>query len=170
MHREDLLAELERQHTAAWGWALTCCWRDAAEAEDVLHTAYLKVLDGRARFEGRASFRTFLLGVVLRTARERRRRFGVRRRLLRYWRDAIPRPAPADPELDLAQSDRAAQLQVALAQLSARQRDVLHLVFYEGCTLAEAAEVMGARIGTVRTHYERGKAALRRRLSPEGMA
>ena len=49
----------------------------------------------------------------------------------------------------------------------AAQREVLHLVFYEGCSLAEAAEVMGARLGTVRTHYERGKAALRKRLSPE---
>lgn len=168
MHPDDVHAELERQHAAAWGWALACCDREVAEAEDVLQTAYLKVLDGRARFGGRATFRTFLLGVVHRTALERRRRLGVRRRLLELWSDAVPRPAPADPEHDHLQSEGAARLRAALARLPTRQREVLHLVFYEGCTLAEAAEVMGAQLGTVRTHYERGKAALRKRLTLEG--
>jgi RNA polymerase sigma-70 factor (ECF subfamily) len=170
MHRDDVSDELERQHPAAWGWALACCDRDRYEAEDVLQTAYLRVLDGTARFDGRAAFRTFLFGVVHRTALERRRRFIVRRLLLDRWGDAVPRPVPLDPEHEHLQADQAERLAGALGELPGRQREVLHLVFYQGCTLAEAAEVMGARLGTVRTHYERGKTALRKRLIPEGLA
>ena len=39
-----------------------------------MHTAYLKLLDGRATFDGRSEFRAFLFGVIRRTARDERRR------------------------------------------------------------------------------------------------
>jgi RNA polymerase sigma-70 factor (ECF subfamily) len=45
--------------------------------------------------------------------------------------------------------------------LPERQRDVLHLVFYQDLTIAQAAEVLGVALGTARVHYERGKARLR---------
>ncbi len=169
VHRDDIAAELERHHAAAWGWALACCGRDTTEAEDVLHTAYLKLLDGRARYDGRSAFRTFLFGVLHRTASERRRRSAAQRLLLLRWGESVPRPAAADPGHDHFEADRRSRLKAALATLSPRQRDVLHLVFYEGCTLAEAAAVLNARLGTVRTHYERGKVALRKQLAAEDM-
>jgi DNA-directed RNA polymerase specialized sigma24 family protein len=52
---------------------MRCCQGERAEAEDVLHLAYCKVLDGRARFEQRSSFKTWLFGVINRTAREQAR-------------------------------------------------------------------------------------------------
>jgi DNA-directed RNA polymerase specialized sigma24 family protein len=41
---------------------------------------------------------------------------------------------------------------------------VLHLVFYQDFSLSEAAQAMGISLGSTRTHYERAKATLRRRL------
>jgi DNA-directed RNA polymerase specialized sigma24 family protein len=61
MSPADLAPELERLHPAAFGWALSCCRWDRAAAEDVLQASYLKLLDGRARFDGRSSLKT--LGV-----------------------------------------------------------------------------------------------------------
>ena len=72
-----------------------------------------------------------------------------------------------DPATALARADETARLVRALGRLSARQRQVLHLVFYEDLTIAEAAVVAGVSLGTAHTHYERGKAALRKLLEEE---
>ena len=45
---------------------------------------------------------------------------------------------------------------------------MLHLVFYQDLTIADAAEILGVSVGSARTHYERGKAQLRRLLGENG--
>src|SRR5947207_45862 len=72
-----------------------------------------------------------------------------------------------DPAAALVRADETARLVRALGRLSGRQRQVLHLVFYEGLTIAEAAAIAGVSVGTARTHYERGKTALRTLLGEE---
>jgi len=166
MHDPDLERQLEEHHEAAFGWALSCCGWDRATAQDVLQTAYLKVLQGRAKFAGRSSFRTFLFGVIRRTAAEHRRA-GMLRRLLPLSRlDGRPegRSSETDPAMAVERSEEAARLVAALRALPGRQREVLHLVFYQDLSIAEAAEVIGVSLGTARTHYERGKQRLRRLL------
>ncbi len=166
MTAAELDAELERHHPESFGWARSCCRGNRSEAEDVLQASYLKVLDGRARFDGRSSFKTWLFGVIRLTAAEERRS-----RLLRRWWQARPSgpasdpvdPAP-DPATALERSDTAYRLRAALARLAERQRAVLHLVFYQDLSIQEAAVVLGIAVGTARVHYERGKRRLRRLL------
>ena len=169
MSPAELTAELEQLHAAAFGWALSCCGWDRPAAEDVLQASYLKLLDGRARFDGRSSFRTFVLGVIARTAREVRRRSALRRWLPLASLVLGPEAEDGrpDPATALARADDTTRLVRALERLSTRQRQVLHLVFYEDLTIAEAAAVAGISVGTARTHYERGKAALRKLLEKE---
>src|ERR1700737_868277 len=66
--------QLEALHPHSFGWAMACCDRRREEAEDVLHDAYVAVLDGQARFDGRSALKTWLFGVIRRTASARRRR------------------------------------------------------------------------------------------------
>jgi RNA polymerase sigma-70 factor (ECF subfamily) len=61
--------------------------------------------------------------------------------------------------------ERAQEMRTVLSQLPARQAEVLHLVFYQDLTLNEAAQVMKISLGSVRQHYERGKARLRSLLT-----
>src|SRR2546426_12439681 len=132
MSPADLTATLEELHAAAFGWALSCCGWDRSAAEDVLQATYLKLLDGRARFDGRSTFRTFVFGVIARTAREARRRTALRRWLplaaLLLGPEAVDgRP---DPAAALVRADETARLVCALGRVSEGPRPGLHLVVY----------------------------------------
>ena len=73
------------------------------------------------------------------------------------------------PELELEWSELQRRFRQALAELPKRQRETLHLVFYQDLSVAEAAEVMNISIGSARRHYERGKKRLRESLDREGV-
>lgn len=165
----ELEARLAELHEESFGWALSCCgWVDA-DAEDVLQNTYVKVISGRARFGGRSAFRTWLFGVIRQTAREHRRRErsqSERAELLAREPGAGRTRAPRPDERQEI-SERSRVLLEALDELPDRQREVLHLVFYQDLTIREAAEVMEVSLGTARVHYERGKQRLRGLLSPE---
>jgi RNA polymerase sigma-70 factor (ECF subfamily) len=168
MDLTDFRDELELLHPASFGWALWCCDHRREEAEDVLQTAYLKVLEGTARFDGRSSLRTWFFAVVRRTAWEQKRRRWVRELLLGHWLAQQPALLVEHAQLaGLTGSEESHALRLALAMLSVRQREVLHLVFYQELTVEEAAKVLGTSLGTARTHFERGKARLRELLKSE---
>jgi RNA polymerase sigma-70 factor (ECF subfamily) len=158
---QELRRAIEELHEASFAWALACCaWR-REEAEDVLQTAYLKVLDGRARFDGRAAVKTWLFAVIRNTAADRRRQSWLGTLgLERLWQRRVePAAAPGDGD-----EERRRRVRAALGGLAARQREVLDLVFFHGLTIEEAAEVMGVSVGSARVHYERGKKNLSERL------
>jgi RNA polymerase sigma-70 factor (ECF subfamily) len=168
MDKNELHDELERLHPASFGWALWCCDHRRDEAEEVLQAAYLKVLEGGAHFEGRAALRTWFFSVVRRTAWEQRRRRWARELLLGRWLTQQPALAPHPaPDEALRSSEESHALLRMLAKLPARQREVLHLVFYQDLTIEEAAKVLNISLGTARIHFERGKTRLRSLLAQE---
>ncbi len=157
-------------HTASFGWALLCCNHRRDEAEDVLQTTYLKVMEEKAMFGGESSLRTWLFSVIRQTAAEQRRRRWLRMQIFDRWQAGLPVPSHApDPEDMASTSESNRALLQALAVLSARQREVLHLVFYQELTIGEAAQVLNLKLGTARTHFERGKRQLRKVLDAMGV-
>lgn len=165
MDEPDLRCAIERHHAECFGWALACCGRDRAEAEDVLQASYLKILDGRAKFDDRSSIRTWIFGVIRRTASEERRRALLGIRVRERQRVVLPISTEQPDIGTLDDARRSATLITALETLASRQREVLQLVFYHDMTIEDAARVMRVSLGTARTHYERGKARLRARLN-----
>jgi RNA polymerase sigma-70 factor (ECF subfamily) len=156
-----LARELEALHPHCFGWAMACCDRRSEVAEDVLHDVYAKVLDGSARFGGESTMRTWLFGVIRKTAAARLRKERLHYILGIRHAARADRPAAAtSPEDDAIQSDRRARLRRALSDLSARQREVLELVFYHDLTLEDAATIMQVSSGSAHRHYHRGKARL----------
>lgn len=156
----ELRRQLEQAHPDSFGWAMACCGRDRDDAEEVLQTVYLTVLDGHARYEGRSTFRTWLFGVIRRTAAAERRKGWLRGLLLKREADGLKPETCSPPDAEVERDSRASTLRHALAHLAARQREVLQLVFYHDMTVDEAAIVMGVGVGSARTHYARGKARL----------
>jgi len=152
-------AELEQLHPASYAWSLSCCRRDRDEAEEVLQDVYVKILEGKARFDGRSSLKTWLFAVIRRTAASRARRRVVRDLLLAKWVRQEVEVAPVE------YSENAAILLEALQKLARRQREVLELVFYHDMTIEDAAAALKVSLGTARVHYERGKKRLLAQLN-----
>jgi len=153
MSPADLTAELEQLHAAAFGWALKLLWLGSDRAEDVLQASYLKLLDAARASKGRSSFRTFVLGVIARTAREARRRSALRRWLPLASLVLGPESGGRPPDLcDGARPGRGYDPAGARTRAAVgAPAQVLHLVFYEDLTIAEAAAVAGISVGTART-------------------
>ena len=166
MEIPELKTELEKLHKSSFGWALSCCSHDHALAEEVLQTVYLKILQGKARYEGASTFRTWLFAVIRNTA------ISERRKVLLQTISAAPSNADhshSELVVEFERSERQQRFQQALRALPSRQRETLHLVFYQDLTLREAAEVMKISIGSARQHYERGKKRLRELLDQEAV-
>ncbi len=169
MTETDLEGELERLHASSFRWALCCSRRNREDAQDVLQTSYLKILEGKARFDGRSNFKTFLFGVIRRTAAEHRRRDWLRGlRLARWGRLVAASSAEPSPDAAAEVSQRRIRLMSALAKLARRQREVLELVFQHDLTIEEAAETIGISVGSARVHYERGKKRLLKKMQGPG--
>src|SRR5258707_2443278 len=119
----ELKAELETLHSASFGWALQCCRRDRAEAEEVLQTVYLKILEGKACFRGEASLKTWLFAVIRKTAIGEHRKNLLRK--LR-WVDSSEQAntlasSLEQPEVAFEKSEAQALFQKALKILPRRQ-------------------------------------------------
>jgi RNA polymerase sigma-70 factor (ECF subfamily) len=159
---------MKLNHTSAFGWALCCCHGNRDEAVDVLHTAYVQVLEkGDHSFGGKSSFKTWLFAVIRNTAKKRR--YQVSRRLMKLQSLAM-RGRAQDEEADnhCYRSEIREKLFQLLHRISPRQRQILQLVFYHNLTLEEAAAVMSISLGSARTHYERGKARLKTEMRKAG--
>jgi RNA polymerase sigma-70 factor (sigma-E family) len=81
-----------------------------------------------------------------------------RRRVREVSSDDAPEPGVAD---DSARVEIAMVLQAALARLTARQRAVLVLRFYEDRAEAEIADILSCSIGTVKSQTHKALRAMR---------
>ena len=151
---------LEAIHSQVFGWALSRCYYDHAAAEDLMQSAYVELLSGKARFDKQSSLKTFVFGVVQNLARSRYRRLASRLRLVKQYHATTPVEVA---EIETPGEETAIwQFVKALPQ---RQRDIIELVFCRDLTVEEASAVMGVTTGTGRVHYDRAKKALRKQLA-----
>lgn len=153
-------------HDAAYGWALSRTDYDEHEAQDIMQTAYVRILQGSAVFRGQSSLKTWLFGLIHGLARARRRRLWRRTRLwLRFAPSELGADASVDPVAAAADAQTTQHILRALDQLPKRQRDVVELVYYRGSSVAGAANILGMSVGSARTHFARAKQTLTQELT-----
>jgi len=162
VHSGTLEEQLEALHPESYAWARACCGRRADEAEEVLQTVYLKIIEGKARFRGESSLKTWLFSVIRHTAAGYFRWRRIRERLRQD-----PQPSEETVETLAERRESAKNIVRALARISTRQRQVLELVFYHDMTVEEAAATLGLSVGSARVHYHRGKRRLAELLKEE---
>jgi len=143
---------LKKHHQSTFFWACQCCNYREEEAKEVLQMVYLKIIEKKAIYNEKAAFKTWLFSVIRYTAIDFLKKENVFENLENL--------EIAEEEIKQDRIDYKA----LLLKLPKRQHQVLLLAFYHEMTLENIAKITGLHIGTVRTHYERGKEALRRHL------
>ena len=140
--------------TQAEVWRFTAALVDPGAADDLTQETYLRAFKALPGFEGRAQIRTWLLGIARRTCADHLRAVVRRRRLdARLATQALTDlPAP-DPAHRLAGDD-------LLKRLSEERRTAFVLTQVIGLSYADAAEVEGVPVGTIRSRVARARADL----------
>jgi RNA polymerase sigma-70 factor (ECF subfamily) len=138
-------------------WRLCAALGDRQSADDLTQETYLRAFGSLHRFEGRSSVRTWLLTIARRVCADAVR--SRRRRQVTLVPDqgdleALGRPVDAD---GVAESATVTDL---LARLDADRREAFVLTQLLGLPYAEAAEVAGCPVGTIRSRVARARADL----------
>jgi RNA polymerase sigma-70 factor (ECF subfamily) len=134
-----------------------------ADALDAVQEGFVKALTHLRSFQGRSSFKTWLLRVVSNAAldlgRQRGRREALSLDLAEAHDGEGPQPLSADPTSGLERADLRQLLDSALASLPEAQRRTFTLHADAGLSYREVADVLGISIGTVmsRLYYARQK-------------
>lgn len=130
--------------------------RDAAAADDLVQTTFLRAMEKAHLFEPGTELRAWLLTIA-------RNHFlsGEKRRLRREVEDvdgaftgSLATDASQDAIMDLADAE------YAMAALSPDAQEILRLVAMEGRSYDEAADIAGVEVGTVKSRIHRARAAL----------
>ncbi|HYE13918.1 MAG TPA: RNA polymerase sigma factor [Pyrinomonadaceae bacterium] len=137
----------------------------AALAEEVTHDCFVGLVRAPARFDAsRAALRTYLYAAARNLACKHFRRRGTEFPF-EEADDALPADESEGPLRKLLDAELASEVRRAVSQLPPLQREVVVLVEYEELTLAEAAAVVGADVGAVKSRLHRARQSLRRSLS-----
>ena len=148
-------------------WRLCAALVDRAAADDLTQETYLRAFGSLHRFAGRSTLRTWLLAIARRVCADalRSRR---RRRLTLVPDDAVLEALDGSAD---ASGDRVGEGAVVgdlLGRLSPERREAFVLTQLLGLPYAEAAEVAGCPVGTIRSRVARARDDLVTALTEEG--
>jgi RNA polymerase sigma-70 factor, ECF subfamily len=138
-----------------------------AIAEEVTQEVFVAVIrDGKRFDESRGAAASYLFGVarnhVLKILERDRAYIGMDED------GADAAPAGEDVLSDLTRAEVIENVRKAVLELPAVYREAVVLCDLEELTYAEAADILGVPVGTVRSRIARGRAILARKLSSPG--
>jgi RNA polymerase sigma-70 factor (ECF subfamily) len=126
--------------------------RDSGIAEDLVQETFLRVWNRIHGFDGqKGSIGPWLLAVARNRAIDHLRSTGGRERNAVEYEETGHPSLYCDMEKDILSSDKARVVKSAIQKLSANQRQVIELAYFEGLSQTEMAERMGQPLGTVKT-------------------
>jgi RNA polymerase sigma-70 factor (ECF subfamily) len=143
--------------------------RDAAEADEAVQDAFVKVFAHLTSYREAWPFEVWFTRILIngcldrRKARLRRDRWFAPADDARIADEARPAfgSAELDPEARLLARERRARLTAAIDRLDGRQRTVFMLCHYGDCTPREVSAMTGLNESTVRVHLFRAARKLR---------
>jgi RNA polymerase sigma-70 factor (ECF subfamily) len=158
---------VERYQSRAYAIAFEIL-RSREDAQDVVQEAFVKAYLSIKKFEGKASFYTWLYRIVYNLAIDYKRKLSRRGGGPREYdehtsdsQDGVLRFSAAvrDPQEALYSKEQALRIQEVLASISEEHRTVVMLREIEGMSYEDIAKTLNISKGTVmsRLHYARKK-------------
>jgi len=135
---------------------------DRELSEDLAQEAFVRVARRLTGLRSADSFRWYLRRTVVNLANSHLRRRRVERAHLKRLVSSAAAAGVSTPDMVTKQAVRG-----AIAQLSARQRAVVVLRYYEDLTDQQIANVLGCPVGSVKSSLHRAAAILRQDLGQE---
>jgi RNA polymerase sigma-70 factor, ECF subfamily len=132
------------------------------DAEDLVQEAMLRAAKGLKGYRGEASFATWFTRIlvnVFRTFKKRRCHSSSDFDAAGTLPDRHPDAAQAMLNTELGST-----VASEVSQLPERQREVLVLIFYEGYTAAEVAEILAINVQNVYSNLNAARNTLKQRL------
>jgi RNA polymerase sigma factor (sigma-70 family) len=166
----EAYAQLVRTHTGA-ALRAAVAFGAGADAEDVVQSAFLKAYQALGRFREGASFRPWLLRIVVNETRNTVRAAGRARavagREAGYLGVDPLIPESADPAVAALAEERRMLLAAAMEKLSEEQRQVVTCRYLLEMDEAETAQALGWPRGTVKSRLNRALKKLEKRLGAQ---
>jgi RNA polymerase sigma-70 factor (ECF subfamily) len=141
-------------------WRLCAYLVDRQAADDLTQEVYLRAWTALPGWRGEASARTWLLAIARRTCAQAIRR--------RRWPPIPPTKMAGGDHQVLPDPADAVLLMQLLAGLDPLRRAAFVLTQLLGLSYAEAAEVCGCPVGTIRSRVARARAELANQLRDNG--
>lgn len=164
--REAFEALYRRFHPRVSGYVFRVC-RRADLVEEVVGDVMLAVWRSAARFDGRSRPSTWIFGIAYRKTLKGLERHRQRTEPL----DDTPEPAvDGGAEARVLRRELRGTITEALGRLSAEQRAVVDLAYFEDLSCAEIAAVVGAPVNTVKTRLFHARRRLRELLPALGVS
>jgi len=159
----------ERHTPAMYGLALRLSAGAGADAEDVVHDAWIRAVERLDSFEWRSALRSWLCGFVVHRWREIRRARGREAGVADPAAGGSPyEPSASDARLN-ATADRV-DLERAVRRLADGYREVLVLHDIHGFNHEEIGALLGIEAGTSKSQLSRARHRLRQSLNESGGA
>ena len=165
-HRYGDEAAFEEIYDRFGGMVYNLAWRlsnDPEEAADLTQETFLRIHRHLGKFRGGSTLKTWIYRIALNHCRGRLGRKRSWLPLAEETERTLPDPRRGPEERALAH-DAERRVASALAALPRRYAEAVVLCDLEGLPYQEIAEVLGVRIGTVRSRIARGRERLRRVL------
>jgi RNA polymerase sigma factor (sigma-70 family) len=132
---------------------------DRNAAEDLVQEAFIRLARSAHRIQDPAKAAAYLRSIVLNLARDHNRRGFVS---VRHQLPFDDHQASIEDQIDLQDDQR--RVLDALRDLAPRQRDCLVLRYFHELGIDDIASTLGLSRNSVKTHLQRGLAAMERRL------
>ncbi len=138
--------------------------RSKADADDVFQEVFLRYVQARQDFDSEEHIKAWLIRVTLNCSRKH---------LKSAWlRKVMPLPAWLEEKRRVEEGftfelHEESEVHDAMQRLGPKYRAVIHLFYYEGCSVAEIGRILGVRESTVRTQLTRARAKLAKLLEED---